>query len=568
MPDSGHPAYYVHIHQGLVRNNRRTKCFQRCFKYFNQMAHQNLESRGKLDGLIREASQSKQRADLLAAENEALQHSSSGSQLSNLKVQTRVAECEEKISALTEELQKSYKNKSEHQQQIIELHQSKMTLQKQLDKVQEELVATLATKEELQGQMKDLQAQLDETSTRLRLVKEELQTRMDQATQDNADKTNLRAENNELIARMMQLKLEQAETINQMTELNAAHQQKINTLEYKIQQLESGNASRIDEALRGIATSDVVVTKPPKTVNRRIDNAHNAEINAVAFDPFGNTFATGGNDKVLRLWSARTCDNTTTLHGPTQSVMTIKYSNSGEKILATSNDHGCYIWSTKTSRLMTTLTGHSEKLWAGGFCNDERIVVTAAYDRTIRFWDLNAGAKCLKTAICHSSCNDLCTIPIGNDLVVTAHFDFKIRLWDPRTQSSEGSIDDAHDTVVTSVAGSPDGTAILSNGRDGVIKVWDIRTFKQLMFFKHDSYDNPLNYGRVCYSPDGKYICAGSGGGRGNDAQILVWDGNRGKCVSQLKKHTSCIPCLAWHPEGQFMVSVSHDKSIIWWTSS
>jgi WD40 repeat protein len=64
------------------------------------------------------------------------------------------------------------------------------------------------------------------------------------------------------------------------------------------------------------------------------------------------------------------------------------------------------------------------------------------------------------------------------------------------------------------VAFSPDGTRLVSSGRDGLVLVWDPHAAEPVSSLRGSSY-----LCCVTFSPDGRRIAAGSW-----DAKVLLWE--------------------------------------------
>lgn len=79
----------------------------------------------------------------------------------------------------------------------------------------------------------------------------------------------------------------------------------------------------------------------------------------------------------------------------------------------------------------------------------------------------------------------------------------------------------AHDSVVTSVAFSPDGCHVISGSDDATIQIWDVSLGKRA---GGPLFGHKINVTAVAFSPDGSRIVSGSW-----DKTIrTIWDTSSG----------------------------------------
>ncbi|XP_067451812.1 beta-arrestin-1 isoform X2 [Thunnus thynnus] len=157
--------------------------------------------------------------------------------------------------------------------------------------------------------------------------------------------------------------------------------------------------------------------------------AHEQGINAVRFSRSSDLLATGGTDRVIKLWEVRAglLTHRATLDGSTEGITCVEFDPTGLRILAASYDKSALLWRLDDSVPKLTLTGHSRKVTAARFSGLHQ-VVTGSADRTIRLWDLQRAA-CVQEVEVASYCSDLVC---SENCIISGHYDSKIRVWDTR----------------------------------------------------------------------------------------------------------------------------------------
>jgi len=112
---------------------------------------------------------------------------------------------------------------------------------------------------------------------------------------------------------------------------------------------------------------------------------------------------------------------------------------------------------------------------------------------------------------------------------------------------------------VISVSFSPDGKTLVSGSRDKTIKLWNVKTGKEIRTLKgHNSRVRSVNF-----SPDGKTLVSGS-----NDKTIKLWNVETGQEIRTLKGHTDIINNAVFSPDGNYILTASEDKTAKIWDNN
>ena len=191
------------------------------------------------------------------------------------------------------------------------------------------------------------------------------------------------------------------------------------------------------------------------------------------------------------------------------------------------------------SRCTDTLPGHTEAVLHVSYSPDGRMLASGGGDTTVRFWDINTATP---KFTCKGHKNHvLCTAwsPDGQRFV-SADKNGVLILWDPTKGEASGKHIKAHKQWVTAIAWEPMHAnaaceRLVTSGKDGTIKVWNIRTKSCLRTLSGhtDSVES------VKWGGEGLVYSAS------RDRTIKVWNPDRGILVRTLTGHGHRINTLA-----------------------
>ncbi|XP_075448909.1 protein Atg16l2 [Ascaphus truei] len=285
--------------------------------------------------------------------------------------------------------------------------------------------------------------------------------------------------------------------------------------------------------------------------------AHGSEVNAVKFSPNSRTVATGGADRVVKIWDivGGMLQVSQTLEGSSSGITSIEFDPSGFHILAASYDGAVHLWKLD-GKSNDSLTGHSAKVTAAKFKMALYRAVSGSLDRTVKEWDLQKAA-CIRSIPAFSYCSD---VVCSDFFMISSHYDKKIRFWDSR---STGCIRELTlEEKITSLDMNQDQTQLLSCSRDDALNLIDLRTSHIRQVFRAEGFKCGCDWSKAIFSPDGSYTVAGSA-----DGTIFIWNANTGALERSLNgQHNAPVNAVTWSASGDYLVSVDRGKKAVLWS--
>ncbi|MEM7066524.1 MAG: TIR domain-containing protein [Cyanobacteria bacterium P01_B01_bin.77] len=286
--------------------------------------------------------------------------------------------------------------------------------------------------------------------------------------------------------------------------------------------------------------------------NRLSDHAHWVE--AVAFSPDGDVFATAGWDGAVRLWQDQGQLIMTIDGKKGERVGGLTFSPDGQ-VLTASIENTIRLFNLQGQELQH-FPGHSDTVTALNFSPDGQTIASSAWDGTVALWNRNGAIQSVLEA--HTSfVMDVKFSPDGT-LLASSGADGMIKLWDQTgnlRKTWRGDTGSVH-----CVAFSPNGQTLASAGVDGTVKLWNMAG--ELLKTLEVETDNILL--GVEFSPDGQRLAVATGERNTSITAVKVWS-IEGYELESLGGHSSRITDASFSADGQRIASTSFDGTIRLW---
>ena len=237
-------------------------------------------------------------------------------------------------------------------------------------------------------------------------------------------------------------------------------------------------------------------------------------------------------------------------------ISALAYSPDG-KLLALGSFQEVRLVEPQAGKLVATLTGEAEDVRALAFSPDGKLLAAAgglpARSGEVKIWDVARRVE-LRTIRGHADCIYAAEFSPDGKSIATAGYDKLIKLWDAASGTEIRTLKD-HIDAVYALTFSSDGKRLVSASADRGVKVWDVASGERLYTLSEPT--DGLN--TLALDPSGQRVAAA-----GLDRTIRVWSlgENNGALLHSLIAHEDAILCLAWSPDGKYLVSAAADNEV------
>src|SRR5262245_12166516 len=171
----------------------------------------------------------------------------------------------------------------------------------------------------------------------------------------------------------------------------------------------------------------------------------------------------------------------------------------------------------------------------------------------LRFWEVSTGVE-LEPFSGHSSTVTCVSFAPRAARAASASRDGTLHVWNTIARKSAFSFC-RPESVVLSVAFSPDGQWLLTGGEDCVVRVYDLRTGDRLS--RCEGHTAAVT--AVAWFRDGRIASASL------DQSVRVWDGSTGRQLHCWEGHAGGLRSVAVAPDGRLVLSGGHDELLRLW---
>lgn len=228
------------------------------------------------------------------------------------------------------------------------------------------------------------------------------------------------------------------------------------------------------------------------------------------------------------------------------------------------------IWDPQTGECQSYLKAYVKEPVIEKLSPNGHMVVSVSSDGILRLWDM-AESEDRFILENHPSPITAAEFSFDSQSLALGSQDGTIRLLDTTTGECRCSFE-GHSESIRFLVFSPDCTIIATGAADETVHIWNLQTGSHHLAIACQAFslwpegdlyvygDDPYVYGEVVFSPDSRFLAAGSA-----NKAVRVWDVVNGKCRFNLEGHSRKLCMVIFSPTGQLLASGSLDHTVRLW---
>ncbi|EMC94289.1 hypothetical protein BAUCODRAFT_150474 [Baudoinia panamericana UAMH 10762] len=245
-----------------------------------------------------------------------------------------------------------------------------------------------------------------------------------------------------------------------------------------------------------------------------------SNIDTVSINKTGEWLAFGSSALgQLLVWEWQSESYILKQQGHFDSLNSLTYSPSGDRVITCADDGKVKIWDTASGFCIVTFTEHTSGVTACEFARRGNVLFTASLDGSVRAFDL-IRYRCFRTftAPKRLSFSSIAVDPSGEVVAAGSLDDFDIHIWSVQTGQLLDQLA-GHEGPVSSLAFAPNGGSLISGSWDRTVRIWSV--------FARTQTSEPLQLQAdvlcVTVRPDSKQLAVST-----LDGQLTFWSLSEG----------------------------------------
>jgi WD40 repeat protein len=249
-------------------------------------------------------------------------------------------------------------------------------------------------------------------------------------------------------------------------------------------------------------------------------------------------------------------------HEENAAITDLHYSKDGTRLLIATNKGPVSLWSLKENKLLAQYFGHKNIVNTARFSPDERFILTASSDKTVKLWVVEQGLVNPLENLKQANLVDAVFLPQKDSHILTAS-QSAVHLWERASKEAIDKYDNSFYKLhkISAIDVSPDGKNFVTGTVDNWIVTRQVALGSVVQQWRHHCVlpSDQCQIEKVIYSKQGQFLIIGDSQG-----QIEILDLSTGQIIKQLQL-TAGIKKLAVAPNNHYLAAITENgKRHVW----
>lgn len=267
-----------------------------------------------------------------------------------------------------------------------------------------------------------------------------------------------------------------------------------------------------------------------------------------------------------------------------KKIVSTVFSPDGQFIASANGDENFKLWNINNGNFKTQITGDDDNINVNSlsFSRDGQLVVSCSENGgAINVWNVenvlnpslkNPYYKKLVRSMKNIGDTEINSVVISpNNRFIAAAvtdnglcYETAVMVWNVDSCMIHHELENIVGERCGVVAFSPNGKYIAagtSSGREGEeVIIWNVEDGELFKILKTNIRDVDNTVDSLSFSPDSKYIVTGN-----SDKTVKLWNVNEGTVIRTLEGHRNSVNSISFSADGRFIASGSRDKTVRIW---
>lgn len=228
---------------------------------------------------------------------------------------------------------------------------------------------------------------------------------------------------------------------------------------------------------------------------------HADTIESIAISPDETKLLTASMDEYSALLNIaqegeESQDTTTWLSQHVGRVLCALYHPDGTYFATGSEDKTIKVWHPENHTVLVNFDGNDEAVYSLAYAAGDELIVSGSADNTIRSWRVTGGEPSGPEAYTGALVREYnghqgpvysvdCGVWNNQEVIASGSADTSVSIWNLRSGNRHRTFDEPTDAVYA-VQLSPNGRLVAAGGRDSVVRIWRIGSSQLIHEFKEE----------------------------------------------------------------------------------